>query len=372
MSIKGIKKKDNPDYVEKRDKRGRKYYKKKDSTKSQSLIDKDTIFHQDTDFSAPRKKNLGVSHITSLCEDAMCSGSDIDNISRTIASTDNSNRVIALRNLDEQDIKETLQDWKEDMISIVSEKFDIDESDISSIRPGNDMGNFGSSDLIIVLNDGRDINVETKFGRATNSAIGLSRMNEVLSGEQCFSVNVEDKQKLVNFYLDDPKKAKEYLTSLHKEYIDNFNQKNITVNSQVLTDIITSSGLQGNSASLDNYIVVNLKAGDKGAYATETPLTINNEDVWEVNAQLGEKGKNTRIDYIFTSDDGQKRIKMTYNNKNSAYVDTSSNTLIPKRRMKKLIDKGKNAEDFMKIESNYQLSTGSYNVWYKEGLLDEN
>lgn len=373
MSNKGIRKKNNPEYEKKVGLKGQTYYKKKENFSNRKNNGSRIINYYSEDFISNKKiKNVNVSTTTTLCEKALCDDYDIDDISDTISAIDDSQRVVALRGLNNQEIKETLQEWKDDMIQLISEKLDIDSSDIVSVNTGNSTGNSSASDLVIGLSNNDKVNVETKFGSSTNSAIGISRMNTVLSGENCFQVNKEDKKKLVELYLNNPQEASTYLTKIQEEYIKDFNSKNVDIDSQSLTDIITSSGSQGNSNNTSNYIVVNFKLDNNGAYATETPLTINNEDKWNVTAELGESGNNSRVNYIFTSDDGQKRIKMTYNNKNSAYVDKNDKNTVSKGKMKKLINNGeKNDEDFLKIESNYQLSTGSYNVWYWEGITEE-
>lgn len=318
------------------------------------------------------RKNVDVSKVTKICEDAMCDGADIDAIAEHISTIDDSNRVLALRGLGAEDIRETLVSWREDMIDIVSEKYGLSPDDIM-VSPGNSMGNSGSSDLVLTIKDtGRDIAVETKFGSATNSAIGLQRMSEVLSGKKCFEVSPENKKLLVDTYIQgSPQEATGVLRGIMENYADDFNNSETVVDSRSLMDIIKSSGAKGNLETVGDYHVINFKADEAGAYATETPLSISEDDKWFVTVEIGEKGNNPRVNYIFTSEDGQKRIKMTYNNKNSAYVDKNGQNIVTKSRMNNQIKSGeKDKSDFLRIESNYQLSTGSYNVWYQEGIAE--
>jgi len=304
-----------------------------------------------------------VSLVTNLCEEAVATGSDIKVIAKNISQINDSQRVVALRGLKEEEIEKILSEWKQSLRKLTAEKIG---SDNFSIQSGNSGGNSADSDLVVIANDENVMNLETKFGAATNSAAGIQRVSSLINAD-AFTLDNSEKLELLNIYSKEGGKDEaaviQKLDAKMRTYAEDFNSKNHTVNSQEIYDIVKSSGKKGNSQQVKDYSIVNFRQNDGKGYISETEISLSEDEQWNVTAVVNSGTDTARLSYEFTTTDGQKYLKVLFNNKNSTYAIKN-----PDGSLKIVNKKNYNTDELIRIPSKLQMGTGSYNVWYKEGL----
>lgn len=279
------------------------------------------------------KNNKGnISFATNDCERAMTTKGDIDKISFTLSQLPQNNLPIALREMAEQEINETLCSWKQELNILLDNPDEI-------IR-NNDGGNFADSDLL-AHKGGKYTAVEAKFGAHTNAASGINRVNNILN-YPAFQIDSEARKEIAENYLDENKMFN-LLENKIDLYMEEFIKDVKIINSEKCYDLIKSSGKEGNSLDFDNYKVFTFK---QGGIVKEIPLNINKDDEWTVEPIKNKTDNSLRFNYILTS--GEKKIKLTYNNKNNNRVKING--------------------EKVKIASKFLTGCGSYNVWFSDGL----
>lgn len=306
-----------------------------------------------------QKASSNVSYVSDLCEKAMVSD-EIDEFAEKITETDDSKRVLALRGLDKNEIAETLVSWQNDLRNFVERK--TGRKDFTLITE-NIGGNSAMSDFTAVDENGEILmNLEAKFGSATNAAAGLKRVSDVV-GTDAFTLTAEDKAELIKIYYSssDKQQVLDRLSTKMHEYATAFNAQENTVSSEQVYDLVRSSGKQGNSTKLSNYAIVNFRRNNGVATVSETEMSIAPDEKWQAQCSVSTEQGVVRISYQLVSEDEQKRIKILFNNKNSLYTIEENGT-------RKVVNKkGYDLSELDRIPSKFQLGVGSYNVWYEEG-----
>lgn len=311
--------------------------------------------------------NLGsnVSRVTVLCESAMETDSDISAIAPAVAAFKDNERILAFRGLLIHDIKKVLCDWKNELNLFVREKT---ETDNFVIVAGNSLGNSASSDLVVFVDGESVMNIEAKFGFATNGAYGIRRVSSVL-GVPAFNLHKEQKAALLTrYHRHGPSYSLSMLQDYMNEYVHDFNvSSHIAVSGKVF-DMVKSSGKAGNGSLVKDYRILNFRRKTVNDFPTgiisESSLNITKNDVWNIECSVTNNDESQRLSYFLRSQDGQKRIKIMFNNKNSLYAIEDKETGMLKSVNKRKYD----INDLTQIQSKFQMGTASYNMWYREGL----
>lgn len=307
-------------------------------------------------------KGSNVSTVSNMCEDAMADNADVEEIARKISIINDSQRVVALRKLDHNEIVKVLKDWRIELNDFVEKRVGTADFTINS---GNIGGNSADSDFIITSSNGETImNLEAKFGSATNGAIGIARASN-LTDFPAFNFDKDEKNELLNLYSQKGETAViRQLSEKMNKYSDEFNKEKREVSSQEIYDIVKSSGKSGNSKNVKDYSVVNFRQKEGKGQISETEITLKDDEKWNVKTVVNIQEDTARLAYLFETEDKQKQLKVLFNNKNSIYVKKNADgslELVNKMTYEK-------PDELIKIQSKLQMGTGSYNVWYKEGL----
>lgn len=309
-------------------------------------------------------KGSDVSIVSNLCEDAMATNADVNSIARTISQIDDSQRVIALRKLDKDQISKVLKDWQAELNIFVERRAGTSDFEIHS---GNIGGNSADSDFVVISQGAPIMNLEAKFGSATNGAIGIERASN-LTGFPSFNLSKDEKAEMMKIYAEQGENAvvKELLNKMNN-YVSEFNKEPRKVNSHEIYDIVKSSGKKGNSDSVKDYSIVNFRQKEGVGQISETELTLTKNENWNVRVAVNSKDGTARLAYLFETNDKQKQLKVLFNNKNSLYAAKSDDGSLKAVNKKNY----ENKDELVKIQSKFQMGVGSYNVWYKEGLEPE-
>lgn len=285
--------------------------------------------------SSVRRGNI--SRATDLCEEAMESSSNIEEISRRLEATPDRERPVVLRKKTASQIGVILQDWQLGVAKLYQG---------AEIVSNNDAGNGAASDLIAKYPDGRQSLIEAKFGAATNSAPGIKRVSEVL-GTEAFSIDDDARKEVAAVYIAEGEKAAISMVAKKLQaYSETFNSTEHTVDSKAVFDLICSSGAKGNSNDDDDYRIYRFGVRNGMGTIKEIPLNLRRDTKWTVKAEPSIQEDSARLNYYLTSEDGSKHIRLTYNNKNSAGLKVGG--------------------EIIKIPSKVCAGVGSYNVWYSE------
>lgn len=305
-----------------------------------------------------------VSAGTDLCEYGICDAADVVDVADLLATYPDGNRPTALHGKSAGEIADILDTWRNDAMDTLNENFS--PAKVLSLTPANTAGNFSASDLTALLSDGREVPVECKFGASTNAAAGIKRISEVL-GQDAFTLSPTERAELLNLYDPaDPAPMRARLREIMDDYVDDFEYLSerafgSRVDGAKVYDMIHSSGKAGNSAGTSGYTVLNFRDPDStaGSSVKTTSLMLEPEDEWEVSVSVSDRpGASLRLNYVLTC--GDKKIRMTYNNKNSTYVVPDGDGGWTKTT-------DKSAPGARRVESRFQVGAGSYNVWYSEG-----
>lgn len=305
-------------------------------------------------------KGSNVSTVSNMCEDAMADNADVEEIARKISVINDSQRVVALRKLDQGEIVKVLKDWRIKLNDFVAKRAGTTDFTINS---GNIGGNSADSDFIITSSNGETImNLEAKFGSATNGAIGIARASN-LTDFPAFNFDKNEKKELLNTYSQKGEKAViRQLSEKMNKYADEFNKEERTVISKEIYDIVKSSGKSGNSKNVKDYSVVNFRQKEGKGEISETEITLKEDENWNVRAVVNSEEETARLAYLFETEDRQKQLKVLFNNKNSLYAVKDEDGSL-KIANKSNVDE----KELIRIQSKLQMGTGSYNVWYSEG-----
>lgn len=289
-----------------------------------------------------------VSRATDLCEDALSTDSNIQEIAVILSEKPLKElpTVFKRKNpttkqtevMSAPEIASLLNDWKVGLSKLYPN---------TKIESKNKGGNAAASDLVAISKNGDEQLIEAKFGAATNSAPGIKRVSSIL-GTECFSYSSEEREKIKNLYLNQgPEKALEKISADIESYAKTFNERSHEVDSKAVFDLIKSSGAEGNSNENDDYKIYTFGKSRGAGTIKEIPLSLRRDTEWTVKAEPSIQEDSSRLNYIFTSKDGTKTIRLTYNNKNSNKIkDANGNTV--------------------RIPSKMFTGVGSYNVWYSE------
>lgn len=309
-----------------------------------------------------KKENFGsdVSQTSSLCEKAMLSDSNIKELAKIISQIEDRNRIIALRSMDYAQIYSILQNWKTELKKHVAIKIGKDNFKIIS---NNESGNNSDSDIAVVSKLGVEMNIETKFGSSTNSASGVKRMSNII-GTPAFNLTRFEKLELINEHIKyGEESALKSLREKMSQYVKKFNVLNNKVNGKNIFDVIMSSGKNGNSKKVKNYSIINFRQNNGKGYISETEMTLNPNEEWDMECEISSNTDVSRLSYLFKTKDGQKNLKALFNNKNTLYVRKNKDGIFIPASKKRY-----SLENLTEIRSRSQLGAGSYNIWYGEGL----
>ena len=309
-------------------------------------------------------KGSNVSNVSNMCEDAMTDDADVEEIAKKINTINDSQRVVALRKLDHDQIVKVLKDWRVELNDFVAKRVGTTDFTINS---GNMGGNSADSDFVITSSDGTIImNLEAKFGSATNGAIGISRASN-LTDFPAFNLDKNEKAELLKIYsLKGEAGVIQQLSAKMNKYADEFNKEERIVSSKEIYDIVKSSGKSGNSKNVKDYSVVNFRQKEGRGEISETEITLKEDENWNVRAVVNAEEGTARLAYLFETEDKQKQLKVLFNNKNSLYAAKNDKGLLEVVNKKNYEESGTNGE-LVRIPSKFQMGTGSYNVWYSEG-----
>lgn len=309
-------------------------------------------------------KGSNVSAVSNMCEDAMADNADVNEIAKKINTINDSQRVVALRKLDHDQIAKVLKDWRTELNVFVAKRVGTKDFTINS---GNVGGNSADSDFVITSANGTIImNLEAKFGSATNGAIGIARTSN-LTDYPAFNLDKNEKGELLKTYSQKGETAViRQLSAKMNKYADEFNKETRTVSSKEIYDIVKSSGKSGNSKNVKDYSVVNFRQKEGKGQISETEITLKEDENWNVRAVVNTEEGTARLAYLFETEDKQKQLKVLFNNKNSLYAVRNDKGLLEIVNKKNYEDNGTDGE-LVRIPSKLQMGTGSYNVWYSEG-----
>lgn len=311
-----------------------------------------------------------VSMSTSLCEKALCDTADLHHYAHLISVLDREDRVNILKDKTEQDLTDffTLS-HKNVRQSICSTlKLPSHRWQEVHISQANSSGNSSPSDLIGEIDD-KKVYVETKFGKYTDSALGLSRVSSIFPDIEAFHLDDSARDQLIQLSIQEKhKEVSSLLRSRMKDYKEKFDSLPRTVISPHVADALNSSGAQGNSSKVENYTIMVFKHSKrKGFFIDTQSRNIDRDIIWTPQVKITSKNGVPRFNYILSSQDGKKEVKMMHNNKNTSHYDHTSGDIVSSSKKKKLIESGaRNKSDFTPLPSRFQTSTPSYNLWYKE------
>ena len=300
-----------------------------------------------------------ISDATKLCELAMTSAADVYSIADKIDMIDDQCRPKLLRRSDRGEIAATLLRWRGlTQRSLIARGF----SNPVVTMANSEHGNFSASDLIVSDDGDAMLNVETKFGGATNANIGVERMSDIL-GAPAFFLGKDDRMRMLSSLPEHHGCDASFtgmvisvMRAYMNDYVNSMDWVGIRVNGHAIRDMVMSSGAAGNSAAM---------TGDYDIYVYKrrridviTPMLTGDEE-WDVSASITSSASSVRLSYRLVNESTEDTIRATLNNKNSTYVLVDGDTVLPTT--------DKHADGALRIPSRLQLGVPSYNVWYKSG-----
>lgn len=233
---------------------------------------------------------------------------------KDILTLNNNNIVKCLRNKSETDIKHILLSLRENIISVVKEKYNTNDVKLFNSSSNNKL--FG--DLYCIVND-EQINIEIKFGKETNSNIGMKSFiqfmnDDIIKSYLTQSIRKEWIKQMIEENLDEEKqllRLSNHLNQLIDEYNKKFNGVYLTTEQVdlLLNKIINSSG--SITCDCNNYLKF-VSIGSK--FILEETITFKDNN-WKFDEISHITNDNKRM-VIHISNDHNEKIYLTLNWKN--------------------------------------------------------
>lgn len=307
---------------------------------------------------------------TSLCEKALCDTADLHHYAHLISVLDREDRVNILKDKTEKDLADFFTSSHKNIRQSICSTLKLPSHRWQEVHisQANSSGNSSPSDLIGEIDD-KKVYVETKFGKYTDSALGLSRVSSIFTDIEAFHLDDSTRDQLIQLSIQEKhKEVSSLLWSRMKDYKEKFDSLPRTVTSPHVADALNSSGAQGNSSRVENYTIMVFKHSKRKGFFIDTQLrNIDHDIIWTPQVKTTSKNGVPRFNYILSSQDGKREVKMMHNNKNTSHYDHTSGDIVSSSKKKKLIESGIKTElDFTPIPSRFQTSIPSYNLWYKE------
>lgn len=311
-----------------------------------------------------------VSMSTSLCEKALCDTADLHHYAHLISVLDREDRVNILKDKTEKDLADFFTSSHKNIRQSICSTLKLPSHRWQEVHisQANSSGNSSPSDLIGEIDD-KKVYVETKFGKYTDSALGLSRVSSIFTDIEAFYLDDSTRDQLIQLSIQEKhKEVSSLLRSRMKDYKEKFDSSSRTIISPHVADALNSSGAQGNSSKVENYTIMVFKHSKRKGFFIDTQLrNIDRDIIWTPQVKITSQKGVPRFNYILSSQDGKKEVKMMHNNKNTSHYDHTSGDIVSSSKKKKLIESDvRNKSDFTPIPSRFQTSIPSYNLWYKE------
>lgn len=311
-----------------------------------------------------------VSMSTSLCEKALCDTADLHHYAHLISVLDREDRVNILKDKTEQDLTDFFTLSHKNIRQSICSTLSLPTKRWQEVHisQANSSGNSSPSDLIGEIDD-KKVYVETKFGKYTDSALGLSRVSSIFTDIEAFCLDDTTREHLVQLSVQGKgKEVSKVLRLKMNDYKEKFDSSPRKIISPQVADALNSSGAQGNSSQVENYTIMVFKHSKRKGFFIDTQLrNIAHDIIWTPQVKITSKKGVPRFNYILSSQDGKKEVKMMHNNKNTSHYDHTSGDIVNSSKKNRLIKSGiKTESDFTSIPSRFQTSLPSYNLWYKE------
>lgn len=298
-----------------------------------------------------------ISSVSKLCELAMTSDADIENISSLISRFDDVNRPRPLRKASQVRIGSIINFWRSRTAEDLTDRYNFRNP---SINLANDTrGNSSMSDLL-VTEGSRRLNVETKFGAATNANIGLKRMSTIL-GVPAFILPRTVRDEIIgdmplagitSGFVDT---ALNTLQNFMKDYVNSFDWNAARADGAAVRDAVMSSGAEGNARLMNGDYVIYLYG--RSSFTSMNPSLTGGEE-WTIHPTISRTMSSCRLTYFLEEVHTGDRIITKFNNKNSLYVEISGQD--------RIVTSQRNGIGVVRVPSRLQLGVPSYNVWYKK------
>jgi len=260
------------------------------------------------------------------CEEAICNDlhKHADNISR-IPSNE---QLLIFRDKNTEKIEMILKNCKETLQNHIIYKFYDNKLPIAKIifKPSSNNNKEGA-DVLHILPNGRIIDIEIKFGNATDKAIGMAQFADMF-GTEIFSdiLNVNERKKWVYDYVGNKNNAAQIynLSQILNNAIIDFNNFNktksyILTNSEQLKLESVLINNSGDARRISDYYLKFKIDKDNLREVKEIPIGIGSWVIGEVK-QLDISNK--RVNIFLTNRTTNVHIKLTLNWKKSYKISS--------------------------------------------------